>query len=159
MGESISYGLSTLSGGTFGTNQVQTAPMLVRYPDTAYEAHGNYGVQYSLTLPLYNPTGQPQTVTVRLQTPLKQDTLTDGLRFLSPVSSSVFFRGPIQVRYIDEEATWQNRYFHLVQHRGQMGEPLVSQTIPPKRWRLVSLDFLYPPDATPPQVLTIQTDE
>ncbi|CCQ58614.1 DUF3370 domain-containing protein [Crocosphaera watsonii] len=159
VGESISYGLSTLSGGTFGTNQVQTAPMLVRYPDTAYEAHGNYGVQYSLTLPLYNPTGQPQTVTVRLQTPLKQDTLTDGLRFLSPVSSSVFFRGPIQVRYIDEEATWQNRYFHLVQHRGQMGEPLVSQTIPPKRWRLVSLDFLYPPDATPPQVLTIQTDE
>lgn len=158
VGESISYGLSTLEGGTLGTNQVQSAPLLVRYPDTAYQAHGNYGVQYSLTLPLYNPSEQEQTVTVSLQTPLKQDTLTDGLRFLSPPASSVFFRGTVQVRYIDEDATWQSRYFHLVQHRGQMGEPLVRQTIPSQRWRLVRLDFLYPPDATPPQVLTIQTE-
>ena len=27
-----------------GIQQIQTAKMLVRYPDTAYEAHGNYGV-------------------------------------------------------------------------------------------------------------------
>lgn len=158
VGQSFSYALSTLQGGTFGTNQVQTAPLIVRYPDTAYEAHGNYGVQYSVTIPLYNPTQQKQNVTISLQTPLKQDTTTDELRFLSPTSKSVFFRGTVRVGYIDEAATWQTRYFHLVQHRGQMGQPLVHQTIPSKRWRLVRFDFLYPPDATPPQVLTITTD-
>lgn len=158
VGQAIAYGLSTLEGGTFGTHQVQSAPLIVRYPDTAYKAHGNYGVQYSLTLPLYNPTQQQQDVTVSLQTPLKQDTITDGLRFLSPAVKSVFFRGTVRVGYIDKDATWQTRYFHLVQHRGQMGEPLIRQTIPSKRWRLVRIDFLYPPDATPPQVLTIRTE-
>ena len=31
--------------------------MLVRYPDTAYRAHGNYGIRYSFRLPLYNNRG------------------------------------------------------------------------------------------------------
>jgi hypothetical protein len=69
----------------------------------------------------------------------------------------VFFRGPVKVSYEDEQQVYQTRYFHLVQKRGQQGETLVTITIPPNDWRLVQADFLYPPDATPPQVLTIQT--
>lgn len=156
-GQALSYPISSLEGGTLGTTQVQSAPMLVRYPDTAYQAHGNYGVQYSLTLPLYNPTLEPQTVTIALETPIKQDKLVDGLRFFDPPGSSVFFRGLIRVRYLDQIQTWQTRYFHLVQRRGQQGEPLVKQTIFPQRWQLVKVDLMYPPDATPPQVLTIRT--
>ena len=53
-GEAFSYGLSTLPRGTFGTGQIQSAPMIERYPDTAYQSHGNYGVHYQLSLPLYN---------------------------------------------------------------------------------------------------------
>ncbi|MEG4091364.1 DUF3370 domain-containing protein, partial [Microcoleus sp. Pol12B4] len=53
-GTAFSYPLSSLPRGMLGTNQVQSARMLVRYPDTAYRAHGNYGIQYSLSLPLYN---------------------------------------------------------------------------------------------------------
>ncbi|WP_083602504.1 DUF3370 domain-containing protein [Hydrococcus rivularis] len=158
-GEAFSYGLSTLEGGRLGTHQSQSAPMLVRYPDTAYEAHGNYGVQYSLTLPLRNPTQESQTVAISVQTPIKQDQLKEGLRFLEPPAQQVFFRGSVKIRYTDDRGEYRTRYFHLVQRRGQKGEPLVTVDIPANDWRIVQVDFLYPPDATPPQVLTIKTLE
>jgi hypothetical protein len=158
-GQAFSYGLSTLPGGKLGTDQSQSARMLVRYPDTAYFAHGNYGVQYSLTLPLVNSTRQTQTVTLALQTPIKQDELQEGLRFLEPPSKQVFFRGTVQVRYNDDAGLPQTRYVHLVQRRGQQGEPLVTIKMPPSAQRLVQVDFLYPPDASPPQVLTVRTLE
>jgi hypothetical protein len=158
-GEAFSYGISTLTGGTYGTNQVQTAPMAVRYPDTAYAAHGNYGVHYDLTFPLYNPTNETQTVTLSLQTPLKQDRLQGGLAFFEPSSSSIFFRGTVKIRYRDERGFPLTRYAHLVQTRGQQGEPLITLDIPPQNTRLVSVELRYPPDATPPQVITINTLE
>ena len=158
-GQAFSYGLSTLPGGRLGTGQSQSARMLVRYPDTAYFAHGNYGVQYSLTLPLVNPTNQNQTVTLSLQTPIKQDQIQEGLRFLEPPPRQVFFRGTVQIRYKDDTGLPRTRYVHLVQRRGQISEPLVTLTMPPSDQRLVQVNFLYPPDATPPQVLTITTLE
>ena len=156
-GEAFSYGLSTLQRGTFGTGQIQSAPMIVRYPDTAYLAHGNYGVHYNLAMPLHNPTSSPQTVTLSIQTPIKQDIADRGLRFLRSPNENVFFRGTVRVRYRDDQAQVQQRYFHIVQHRGQQGDPLVTVTLQPGERRLVMVDYLYPPDATPPQVLTVQT--
>jgi hypothetical protein len=157
-GNAFSYGLSTLVGGRMGTDQVQSAPMLVRYPDTAYQAHGNYGIEYQLTMPLYNPTEQPQTVTIALQTPIKEDELsTEGLRFFDPLPPSTFFRGTVRVGYKDDGGLPQTRYVHLVQRRGQTGEPLVTLNMAAGDRRLVQFSFLYPPDASPPQVLTIQT--
>lgn len=158
-GQAFSYGLSTLPRGTLGTGQSQSARMLVRYPDTAYFAHGNYGVHYSLTLPLVNPTRETQTVALTFQTPIKEDQLRQGLRFFEPLAKQVFFRGTVRVRYNDDAGSPQTRYLHLVQRRGQMGEPLVTLKMPPSDQRLVQVDFLYPPDATPPQVLTIRTLE
>jgi hypothetical protein len=158
-GQAFSYGLSTLPRGTLGTGQSQSARMLVRYPDTAYFAHGNYGVHYSLTLPLVNPTRKTQTVALTFQTPIKEDQLRQGLRFFEPLAKQVFFRGTVRVRYNDDAGSPQTRYLHLVQRRGQMGEPLVTLKMPPSNQRLVQVDFLYPPDSTPPQVLTIRTLE
>ncbi len=160
VGEAFSYGVSLLYNGTMGTNQVQSAPMLVRYPDTAYQAHGNYGVRYSLTLPLYNPTDTPKTVDVMLQTALKEDVLSQGgLRFLEPPAPQTFFRGPVQVRYQSDGGLPRLRNIHLVQRRGQKGQALATLTLAPSSSRLVSVDLLYPPDSTPPQVLTVQTRE
>lgn len=156
-GRAFSYGLSTLYQGTFGTGQVQSASLLVRYPDTAYRAHGNYGIQYSLTLPLHNATGQRQTVTVAIQTPLKEDRAKGGLLFFTPPEDRIFFRGPVRLRYTDDRGAPQTRYIHLILQRGQEGEPLISLTMPKGDRRLVQLDFLYPPDSTPPQVLTVKT--
>ncbi len=156
-GLAFSYGLSTLHGGTMGTEQIQSARMLVRYPDTAYFAHGNYGIQYSLTLPLVNHTNQPQTVSLTVQTPLKDDDPQGSLRFLEPPAKQVFFRGTVQIRYKDDQGLPGLRVVHLVQRRGQQGEPLVTLNMPPQDERFVQVDFLYPPDATPPQVLTVST--
>ncbi|WP_017316454.1 DUF3370 domain-containing protein [Mastigocladopsis repens] len=157
-GLAFSYTLSGLHRGTLGTRQIQSAPMLVRYPDTAYRAHGNYTVQYSLSLPLYNNTQNSQTVVVSMQTPIKEDQLTKaGLRFLNPPAQQVFFRGSVRVRYKDDQGLPQTQYLHLVQKRGQQGEALVMLNMKASERRLVEVDFLYPPDATPPQVLTVQT--
>lgn len=156
-GEAFSYGLSTLVGGTLGTNQVQTAPLLVRYSDTAYSAHGNYGVQYSLTLPLFNPSNETRSINLAISTPVKQD--TPGVNFLNPLPTQTFFRGLVQVQYKDDQNIPCLKYVHLVQKRGEKGENLMTLTMPPQSQRLVTVDFLYPPDATPPQILTVSTNQ
>jgi hypothetical protein len=157
-GQAFGYGLSTLLAGKQGTGQSETAPLLVRYPGSAYEAHGNYAIEYNLTLPLVNQTETTQTVTLALETPIKEDQLSkNGLRFRQPPFNNVFFRGTVRVRYVDDLGFAQTRYWHLIQKRGQQGEPLATLTMKKGDRRLVQFDFLYPPDATPPQVLTIQT--
>jgi hypothetical protein len=157
-GQAISYPLSTLRGGRLGTDQVQTARMLVRYPDTAYEAHANYGVEYNLNLPLYNPTNKPQSVALTIETPLKEDKLSQGgLRFQKPSRDFPFFRGTVRISYSDDKGQQKNRYVHLWHRTGQVLEPLETLVMPPGSRRAVQVDFIYPPDSTPPQVLTVRT--
>ena len=156
-GEAFSYGISLLHRGTLGTEQNQTAKMEVRYPDTAYQAHGNYGIEYNLTLPLENQSPTVQTVTVAIETPLKREDTQKGLRFFEPLPKNVYFRGTVRVRATDDAGMAKTRYVHLVQRRGQMGEPLVTLQLKPSENRLVQVDLIYPPDATPPQVLTVKT--
>ncbi|OKH12695.1 DUF3370 domain-containing protein [[Limnothrix rosea] IAM M-220] len=157
-GETFSYGISTLVGGTHGTGQVQTAPMIRRYDDTAYAAHGNYGVHYDLTLPLYNPTTETQMVNVALETPIKQSATNEALRFFEPLPTATFFRGTVQISYKDDAGFPRTKYVHLVQKRGQEGQPLVQLEMPAGDRRFVNVQLRYPPDATPPQVLTIATE-
>ncbi|MEH2327670.1 DUF3370 domain-containing protein [Nostoc sp.] len=159
-GKAIFYGLDTLLSGRLGTQQIQTAKMLVRYPDTAYEAHGNYGVEYKLTLPLSNNTNQNQTVTVTLETPLKEDKLSQGgVRFRKPSLDFPFFRGTVRLRYFDDQGQQKTRYIHLWHRTGQVLEPLVQLVLPPSTQRIVQVDVIYPPDSTPPQVLSVRTLE
>ncbi|MEM7727040.1 MAG: DUF3370 domain-containing protein [Cyanobacteria bacterium P01_A01_bin.45] len=159
-GQALSYGISTLHRGTLGTNQIQTAPMLRRYSDTAYYAHGNYGVQYSLSLPLRNKSEKSQEVSLSLQTPIKEDILSQGgLRFLKTPPKRVFFRGTVRIRYNNKQGIPRTKYVHLVQNRGQKSRSLVTLDMKPNSREFVEVDFLYPPDATPPQVLTIETME
>jgi hypothetical protein len=157
-GKAFSYVISSVERGTFGTGQIQSAPILARYPDTAYAAHGNYGVQYSLALPLYNPTKDCQFVKISLQTPLKNDE-KGGLKFHNPPGKQVFYRGTVRLQYVDATNKTVTRFVHLVQQRGQQGEPLVELEIEPKKQKSVQIDLIYPPDATPPQVLTISTHD
>ncbi|MBE9180815.1 DUF3370 domain-containing protein [Oculatella sp. LEGE 06141] len=156
-GDAFSYVLSTVDRNTFGTGQIQSAPLLTRYPDTAYRAHGNYGIQYNLRLPLYNNTDETQTVELLFQTPLQNEQPQGNLRFLDPPDDRIFFRGTVRLRYNDDLGISQTRYLHLVQRRGQQGQPLMRLNVPRGDRRLVQVEFLYPPDATPPQVLTVRT--
>ncbi len=159
-GQAFSYGIATLHRGTLGTKQIQSAPMITRYPDTAYYAHGNYGIWYKLQLPLLNKSSASRTVKVSLQTPIKEDKLTkNGLRFFDNPSKRVFFRGTVRVRYTDDRGLPRTRYLHLVQNRGEKGKPLTVLKMKAGGKRLVEVDLLYPPDATPPQVITIETED
>jgi hypothetical protein len=156
-GQAFSYGLSTLYKGTLGTGQNQSATITKRYPDTAYQAHGNYGIEYRLSLPLRNTTDKPQAVAIAIETPLKREDTKQGVRFLQPPGSYTAFRGTVRLRYNTDQGLPQTRYIHVVQKRGQQGEPLVTLQLKPNEQRLVQFDYIYPPDATPPQILTVKT--
>lgn len=157
-GEAISFGISTLQRGTFGTKQIQSAPMLARYADTAYLAHGNYGVHYKLVLPLYNSTKNTKQVHLSFHSPVKSDEKDDSISFFRNPPDSIFFRGTLRLRYRDDNNRFRLQYLHLVHRRGERSSPLLTLNLEPKQSRLVSLDFVYPPDATPPQVLSIRTE-
>jgi hypothetical protein len=157
-GKGISFPISTVRAGTLGTKQVQAAPLIVRYPDTAYQSHGNYGVHYDLQIPLFNVTDKTQTVAVTLETPFKEEKLSkNGLIFRQPPLNFPFFRGTVRLRYEDEQGKTVIKYLHLWHRRGQIVDPLIKLKLNPKSSRFVRVDFRYPPDATPPQVLTIKT--
>lgn len=156
-GEQFSFVVSALERGGFGSGQDQAAPLVVRYPESAYRAHGNYGVFYDLALTLENRQPEARDVEVIFQTPLKADTKDAGLQFASPPYKQVFFRGTVRVSYPDARGKLQSKHFHLVQHRGEQGQPLATVHILPGESRTVVLQFIYPPDATPPQVITIRT--
>lgn len=156
-GKSLSFVISTIRKGTLGTNQIQAANLLTRYPDTAYEAHGNYGVHYDLTAPLFNPHSQPKKVTVALETPLKSEN-NQVLSFDSKSDSSAVFSGLVRLRYLDDAGLPVESYITVKQSRGQVVKPLLTLNLKPQENRKIRVDFLYPPDSTPPQVLTFTTN-
>ena len=149
------YPLSTVAKATFGTGQVQSAPMIVRYPDTAYEAHSNYGVDYVLDVNLTNDSNGRRKVDMTIETPLKSDSTADGMTFYTKQSNKVFYRGSIQISYAHEFHKSKPEIKHLVQHYGQRMPELLTLEMEPNTKQSVRIEFFYPPDCTPPQVLTI----
>jgi hypothetical protein len=158
-GKSYSYVVSTVEQGAFGTKNYHSAPLVVRYPDTAHEAHGNYGVHYELIMPLHNAQEVSQRVAVSIQCPYKSNRPGRTLLFRDPPLERTFFRGTLRLRYRDDAGVSILRYVHLVQHQADAGKPLAILTLSPGETRTFIVDFNYPPDATPPQVLTIATIE
>jgi Protein of unknown function (DUF3370) len=151
----VSYPVASPEGFTLGTKQVQSAAMVAREPDTAYAAHGNYGVEYDIVLPLHNATQSAQSVSITLQTPLNKDVDPDGLQFSPQPRKAIFFRGTVRINIKDENGCDQERYVHVTQHQGERGQPLLRQLLPAGTSRRIELRFLYPPDSTPPQAVTI----
>jgi len=156
-GKTFSYVLSTVEQGAFGTMNYQSAPLVVRYPDTAHKAFGNYGVRYELSLPLYNSLPEAHSVTVTIQSPYKSNVPDRHFNFREPPIERVFFRGTVRLRYRDDLGAERLRYVHLVLHQADKGKPLVTLKLLPSETRMVVVDYLYPPDCTPPQVLSVET--
>ena len=160
----ISWPISSLERGTLGSGQVQTAELQAFYPGTAWAAHGNYGVEYDLSIPLRNDTTKPVMLQLALESPLKSDAASGGLRFksLSGVSSGsrpVMFRGTVEVTGLD--GATQNsrplgrRSFHLVQRAGEPSPAIGTVSLAPGASRQLQVRLIYPADATPPQVLSL----
>ncbi|WP_413744110.1 DUF3370 domain-containing protein [Synechococcus sp. MIT S9451] len=153
----ISWPISSLERGELGTGQVQTAELQAFSPGTAWAAHGNYGVEYDIRLPLHNPGRETRSVAIALESPIKSGSRSDSLRFQSPAKSSVMFRGPVEVRGLDgsEGRPSGRRLHHLVLHQGMEGPVLGRVTLAPGASRRVQVRLIYPADATPPQVLSV----
>jgi magnesium chelatase subunit I len=94
----ISWPISSLERGDLGTNQVQTAELKRFDQGTAWAAHGNYGVEYDLTLPLSNPERSSRTVAIALESPDKRGSSNGKLQFKPGNSGPVMFRGPIEMK-------------------------------------------------------------
>ena len=157
-GNALSWPISSLERGTLGTGQVQTAELKTLYPDTAWAAHGNYGVEYDLTLPLKNAGSTLQTLQLALESPIKTDASIGGLRFRRSLSGPVMFRGPIELSGLeaDDGSPLGRHRVHLVLRQGQQGPSLGRVTLKPGETKDVRVRLVYPADATPPQVLTVQ---
>ncbi|MFM8525279.1 MAG: DUF3370 family protein, partial [Cyanobacteriota bacterium] len=154
----ISWPISALERGRLGSGQVQTAELAAFYPGTAWAAHGNYGVEYDLTLPLVNSGRQPARLALSLDSPRKSDAATGGLRFRSQPGPLVTFRGSVIVQGLDGEegsGAGPRRAFHLQLLQGDVGPTLGQVTLAPGERRRLRFRLIYPADATPPQALTL----
>ena len=153
----ISWPIASLERGSLGTGQVQTAELSRFYPGTAWAAHGNYGVEYDLTLPLRNTGRQPVHLLLQLDSPLKHDQPLGGLRFRAEPARAVMFRGTVEVSGLDDDAGQPSgrRRFHLVQRAGQQGPALGTVSLMAGASRQLRVRLIYPADATPPQVLSL----
>ena len=153
----ISFPINSVAGGTFGTNQIQAAPMTVRYHDTAYQSNGNYGVLYDLNIPLYNESNEPITVGLSFQSPIKDWNTKQSLQFFTHPPEQITFRGTVSFEWTDDMKKHHQQFTHLVEKRGQAVHPLIEFLINPNSLQDVRFKFLYPADCTPPHVLTITT--
>jgi hypothetical protein len=153
----ISWPIAALDRGSLGTAQVQTAELSRFYPGTAWAAHGNYGVEYDITLPLKNDTDRSQQLQLALESPIKGDQPLGGLRFNSQTARPVMFRGTVEVSGLDgdEGRAAGRQSFHLVLRAGQQGPALGMVTLAPGQRRDLRVRLIYPADATPPQVLSL----
>ncbi len=153
----ISWPISSLERGSLGTGQVQTAELGAFYPGTAWAAHGNYGVEYDLTLPLRNDSPGPVVLQLALESPLKHDKPQGGLRFRDPPATAVMFRGTVEVAGLDDPAGRPSgrQAFHLVLRAGEQGPALGRVSLAAGQERQLRVRLIYPADATPPQVLSL----
>jgi hypothetical protein len=155
----VAFPISTVEKGTMGTGDVQAAPLIKRYPNSAYAAHGNYCVHYQVDLKLNNKDKQMRRVDIALSTPLKYDQGEEGLTFYKEQATAVFFRGVIKVTQSlsDKFDDGTSHYYHLVEHRGERVAPFTQVDIAPDDKKFVRVELYYTPDATPPQVLTVDS--
>ncbi len=155
-GARIGWPIASVVLNTIGTRQIQAPAMARRYPDTAVQAQGSYGVAYALALPLVNPDAAPRRYAIALVSPRK---MADGEagppRFLPPAGQRVTFRGPVRVDWADPAGGARHAAAHLVLHEGEEIAPFATLTVPAGGRLDAKVTLIYPADCTPPQLLTV----
>lgn len=154
---SISYGLNTLYNNTLSTHQIQTAKIERRYADTAYQAHGNYGVTYQVEIPLYNPRNEAVSLSISFDSPIriKENENNPKVEYFDKPPEKINFRGEFKIEYESFSGTKIERFIHVVQRFGEQGLPIASLHLSPKEQRNLKITFIYPADCTPPHVFTL----
>lgn len=156
-GERAAYPISALYMKRVGTTQNQSGKLLKRYPDTAYQSHGNYGAQYILNIPFNNPGPGYRSYALGFSSPARVEGSGASTRLIyqNPPSNAVMFRGSIRLEWVDEYKQRHDELTHLVLRHGEEVPPLAMFTVPPGGHYDMRVSLIYPADSTPPQVLTI----
>jgi len=160
-GESYAYVLNTLYANTLSTGQNQSAELIRRYNDTAYQAHANYGVTYCLKIPLYNNSNQEQRIYISFDSPVRvPENIRDlnNLKFNLNPPEKINFRGEIKLEYEVNKKKVVD-YVHLVQRFTQKGQPILKLKLKPYERKVINVSYIYPADCTPPHILSISNVE
>lgn len=156
-GQAVGYPLATTYVKRFGTGQNQSGAMLRRYADSPPENHGNYGLHYVLELPFVNPDPRPRRYALRLSEPLNPNAAAGTpLKYAEALIPVAMFRGTLRWSYTDQAGQLQQGFSHLNLHNGERPEPFAELEVPALGQRLLKLELIYPADATPPQLLSIE---
>jgi hypothetical protein len=144
--ESASYLIVGKRSNTLGTGQDHAAPLARRYDDTAYAAHGNYGVTYDIAVPVRNDAKDPRELRIFFDSPGQ------------PLPLSRVFRGPIAIDITDAKGRTRTEYSHISQKAGDRGAaPFIRLTLAPGESSRVKVRLVYPANSTPPHALRIET--
>jgi hypothetical protein len=156
-GERVGFPIAALYKKRLGTDQVQSAPMIKRYHDSAVQSQGNYGVTYDLTLHLANPDSAPRLYALSLSSPddVQSEMGAKRVSYMEPPSPQVTFRGTVRLDWQDTSHSNRSRYVHLVLRQGENLPSFHQVTVPASTTTRLRMRLKYPADATPPQLLTV----
>lgn len=154
------YVINSLFRNTYGTKQNQSANILKRYDNTSYQSYGNYGIEYEIEIPLYNPFNEHQFVSINFSSPIRftPDKEKDFIEFYRFPENKINFRGDIKIEYENFLKTKMTKYIHLIQRFGEEGLPISSFLLAPNETRNIKINFIYPADSTPPHTLIISNN-
>lgn len=157
-GETVAYPIASTYLKRFGTQQNQSGLLMRRYGDSAHQNHGNYGVRYNLDIPLHNDTPQFASYALGLSQPAAMNGSAQNAEFLYlyPPNKPIVYRGSVSLKWRDEYNQVQRVTRHLTMRHGEDLTPISTVTVPPGTHYDLKLSLYYPPDATPPQLLTLQ---
>jgi hypothetical protein len=141
--------------------QNQSAPLLARQADSAVQSHGNYGVAYHMAYTLANPDDAALELQWRWTQPTSVSKNVNAKNILSyDPKTQIVFRGSIRVEtHCQEDGKDHDpkiQFYHLQVKQGHWHAPFYAHSLPPKSECRLLLDWVYPPDAIPPQMLSVE---
>lgn len=163
-GETVGFPIAAVHLKRLGTTQNQSGRLLRRYPDTAYQSHGNYGVRYVLQADFNNDETAPQIYNWRLSHPLRvipnePEETAAQVWYTRQDSERVVFRGSLMMDWHDDQHHHQRSWHHVVLKEGQKGPVFFTVEVPPGEKQALTLTLIYPPDCVPPQLLSIEREQ
>ena len=155
-GERLAWPIATTYTKSWA-GQNQSAPLLARQEQSAVESHGNYGLAYRVGYSFSNPTPKPLTLNWRWTQP--SAVKTPGILSYDP-KTQIVFRGSVRVKHqcqINGVLKPPDlEVYHLQVQQGHWHVPFYEQALPAHSQCHLTFEWIYPPDAIPPQVLSVE---
>lgn len=150
-GKALAWPVASTYLKQWGSGQNQSAPLLRKVAGSAVESHGNYGTYYQVRYRLRNPESTPITLHWRWTQPSAYQASAEPPLSYSP-HKQVVFRGTVRVHSPGNEPRW----IHLQTRQGVWQAPFYTQTLAAGEIQEVAFAWVYPPDAIPPQLLSVE---